>query len=121
MTLKWRVSDSRGLEIIHRTLIDALRVQPKKYMSLNDLIFLLNNRTKHYKIHEQKKHNCMTKYIRLKYGGIIKFLDSYSTYGIRIKNNVEYVYLVADDPIHTESLLQEVKPWLTNDRDWIIL
>ena len=120
--LKWNVSDEKGLELIHRTLIDLLKVQPKKYMSLNDLVFLMNSRTRACNIHCQKKHNCLTKYIKIKYGGIVKFLDSYSLYGLLNKNNTDYVYLmVSDEQIVTDDLIQEVKPWLTKDRDWVIV
>ena len=120
--LKWNVSDAKGLDIIHRTLIDILKVQPKRYMALNDLVFMLNSRTRHHNIHSQKKHNCLTKYIKVKHGGIMKFLDSYALYGIRIKHNVDYVYLmVHEGPIATEELLKEVKPWLTRDRDWVLV
>jgi hypothetical protein len=120
--LKWNVSDEIGLDIIHRTLIDILKVQPKRYMALNDMVFLLNNRTRKYNIHSQKKHNCASKYINYKYGGIIKFLDMYALYGIRIKHNTEYVYLmVREGPVETAELLKEVKPWLTKDRDWVLV
>lgn len=120
--LKWNVSDEKGLELIHRTLIDLLKVQPKKYMSLNDLVFLMNSRTRACNIHTKKKHNCLTKYIQIKYGGIVKFLDSYSLYGLLKKNNIDYVHLmIPDEKIVTDDLIQEVKPWLTKERDWVLV
>ena len=99
-SIKWNISDERGLDLIHQYLIQILREQPKNFLSLDELVFLLNNRTKCHKIHNHKKHNCLTKYIKIKYGGIVKFLDKHDLYGIRIKDNKAYVYLIDPDVIN---------------------
>lgn len=121
--LKWNISDERGLEIIHTTLIQILSEQPKRFLPLNDLVFLLNNRTKRYNIHNNRKHNCLTKYINIKYKGIVRFLDSYSAYGIRIKENKEYVYLMLSEEEckDKDEIMILVRPWITRERDWVLL
>jgi len=53
---KWNISLERGIEIAHTLIIDILR-ESTKPLPLNELVFLLNSRSKEYKIHNNKKQN----------------------------------------------------------------
>ena len=55
-SFKWNISSEKGMEIAHEKIIEILR-EKKPSTSLNELVTLLNLRTKNYKIHPNKKHN----------------------------------------------------------------
>ena len=50
-SLRWNVSEDQGLAIIHQTLLEVLREQPKQYLPIHDLVFRLNQRGRHRSIH----------------------------------------------------------------------
>jgi hypothetical protein len=122
-SVKWNISDERGLHIIHQGLVQILREQPKKFLLLKDLVFLLNRRTRYHRIHNNKKHNSLTNYIKIKYGGIVKFLDDYSLYGIRIKDNRDYVYLMDmnNETLTDQELIDYTTKRITQDTEWVIV
>ena len=119
-SIKWNISDERGIHIIHQGLIRILREQPKKFLPLKDLVFLLNRRTRYHKIHNNKKHNSLTNYIKIKYGGIIKFLDDYGLYGIRIKDNIDYIHLMDREDLTEQELIDSTKR-ITGDNEWVLV
>tara|TARA_Y100000996_G_C22464111_1_gene619317 strand:- start:368 stop:727 length:360 start_codon:yes stop_codon:yes gene_type:complete len=114
--IKWNISLEKGIEIAHKTIIEILR-ENKNPTSLNELVFLVNNRTKVYKINNDKKNNCFIKYLRVNHGGIVKFLDTYCIYGLIYNNNNISVKLLED------LLEDEYKPIknITKDSDWIFI
>ena len=122
-SIKWNISDERGLHIIHRSLIQILRERPKKFLPLKDLVFLLNRRPRYHKIHNNKKHNSLTNYIKIKYGGIIKFIDDYSLYGLRIKGNHDYVYLMDqnNETLTDQELIDCYTKRITQDTEWVFV
>jgi hypothetical protein len=114
--LKWNISIEKGIEIAHSIITDILS-ENKNPVSIDELIFLVNNRAKKYKIHNNRKHNCFTKYLTINHGGIVNFLDSYTSYGIINKENKDYVILIPDN------LLENINPIksITKDSDWIFV
>ena len=115
-SIHWNISSEKAFDLIHSLLINILKEQQNKLIPLNDLVYLLNCRSKFQKIHKNKKHNCLSKYIRIQYGGIEKFLDDYHIYGISNKKGIIYVQLI-------ENELQNI-PYgkrFTNDREWVLL
>jgi hypothetical protein len=114
--IKWNISLEKGIEIAHKTIIEILREQTEP-IKLNELIFLLNNRTKIYKISNNKKNNCFVKYLRVNHGGIIKFLDKYCIYGLIYDNSNISVILLED---LLEDGNEPIKN-ITKDNDWIFI
>ena len=114
--IKWNISLEKGIEIAHKIIIEILR-ENNNHISLNELVFFLNNRAKIYKITDDKKNNCFVKYLRVKHGGIVKFLDTYSIYGLIYQNNNISVKLLED------LLESDYKPIrnITKDNDWIFI
>ena len=108
---KWNISDEKAFDMIHDLLISIINEKPNKYIQFQELITLLNQRGKKYKIHVCKRHNCLTKYIKIKYGGVHNFINSYSLYEIRKNQNKEYVYLLNNDK-------QYLYKKLINDNEW---
>ena len=67
------------------------------------------------RIHHLKKYNLLSKYIKSEYGGMIKFIDSYSIYGISHKNNKIMIHLLNEQEYKT------IPSNITKEDDWIIL
>ena len=118
-SIHWNISSEKGFHLIHNSMIEILNEQPKKMMKLNEFVYLLNSRTKHHKIHNNKRHNCITKYIRSNYGGIQKFIDDYSIYGISNKGGETYVHLLEKEMKDFD--INEIHRRITKDCDWIFI
>ena len=117
-TLKWNISEEKGIEIAHTLLIEILS-ESKDPMNINELIILINNRSKKHKIHSSKKHNCFTKYLKIVHGGIVKFLDDYNIYGIVQESNDIKIILMRE---HLEDFdIKSPLKRITRDDDWIIV
>jgi hypothetical protein len=116
--LNWNITLEKGLEISHNKIIEILR-EKNKPISLSELIDKLKQRTKKIKLHTNKKHNCLLKYIKDNYGGIIKFLDSYNMYGLIYSdtNNSIKVILLEDQ------LEKEITPIkaIINESEWVFI
>lgn len=114
--VKWNISIEQGIKIAHSIIKDILQ-QNKEPVPIDELIFLINNRAKQYKIHHNRKHNCFTKYLKIVHGGIINFLDNYTVYGILQKKDKKYVVLISENISSETSPLKSI----TKDSDWIFV
>ena len=74
-SLQWNLSDEKCCEIVHLTIIDLLNGNKNKTLPLNELVILMNSRTRLYKINNNKKYNTFSKYLKLKHGGILNFVE----------------------------------------------
>ena len=92
-SFQWNISEEKMLQIIHLNLIEILK-EKGSMMEMNDLISTLNERTKYHKIHQNKKYNVISKYIKINYGGVLKFIDTYTIYGISDKRRRRYIHLL---------------------------
>ena len=116
---RWNISLEKGTEIAHSALITILNEKKNKKMPLNELIHEMNEKTKHYKIHIDKKYNLMSKFLKTNYNGIIPFLDTYTIYGISTKSKIISVQL-----LETELKDCDIKSPLkriTNEKDWVFI
>tara|TARA_B100000902_G_C27231069_1_gene874862 strand:+ start:135 stop:503 length:369 start_codon:yes stop_codon:yes gene_type:complete len=115
----WNITKEKGFEIIHMNIIEILREQPKKSIPLDQLVTLLNERTKYLKIHSSRKYNTLSKYIKMNYNGIVQFLDDYTMYGIDRNNKQLVVHLfeneLEDFNLHNLSLR------ITKDSEWVFV
>jgi hypothetical protein len=109
---QWNMKIDEVIEITHSNIIDILKENKGKII-LSRLVALLNNKTKNIKFHSKKKLNCLSKYMKHNYGGILKFLDDYSSYGIkRTNNDIEVILLdLNDDDFFI----------IENENEWILL
>jgi len=115
---KWNISLEKGIEIAHTLLINILR-ESKKPLPLNELVFLLNSRSKEYKIHNNKKHNCFTKYLKVRHGGVVSFLDDYNIYGI-MKTGDKIDILLLEDLLEGFDMTSPLKR-ITRDNEWVLV
>jgi len=118
-SVQWNLSPEKCFEIIHLTLIDILNEKKDKVLSLNKLVENLNSRTKVYKLHNQRRYNTFSKYLKVEYDGILNFIEDYNFYGvIRSDNDIQvklYKNLVEFNDINYSAKR------VTKDSDWILL
>ena len=116
---QWKLSEDKVFEIIHLTLIDILSERKDKTYPLNKLVELLNSRTKIYRLHDIKKYNSFSKYLKIEERGILNFIEKFNFYSvIRTDRNVYvqlYKYLV--DLSHLSSSAKRI----TKDSEWILI
>lgn len=116
--VKWNFSDDKCFEIIHLTIIDILSEKHGKILSLNKLIENLNSRTKIYKLHNSNRLNMFSKYLKIEYGGVINFLESFNFYSIVKTENDIYVKLYKN-LVNLDDIKASKR--ITKDSDWIII
>lgn len=112
--VQWKITKTEGLNLIHKTIRESL-IESNLVLDLNELVQAINDKTKLNHIHHVKKYNRLSKYIKCEYGGIIKFIDQYSIYGISHLNNKIRIHLLND-------LDYTIVPTnIIRDDEWIIL
>jgi hypothetical protein len=114
----WTIKDERALEIIHELLIQELSDKPKQYLPLQELLSSLNRNGKQYMIHKQKKHNCWSKYIKIRYGSFESFLENFGPYELVKDDKTKKTYVYYKEN-RNESF--EFVPRFTKDKDWVFI
>ena len=93
---KWNISRSEGQILAYDSIKQILIESKNNLLELNELIVLINQRTKHLVIKNYTKRRNLINYLKINYGGIVKFLDDYDIFGIIKKENKMYVKLIDD-------------------------
>ena len=117
-SVKWNFSDDKCFEIIHLTIIDILSEKHEKILSLNKLIENLNSRTKIYKLHNSKRLNMFSKYLKIEYGGVINFLESFNFYSV-VKNEQDIYVKLYKNLVNLDDIKAGKR--ITKDSEWIII
>ena len=117
-SVKWNFSDDKCFEIIHLTIIDILSEKHEKILSLNKLIENLNSRTKIYKLHNSKRLNMFSKYLKIEYGGVINFLESFNFYSV-VKNEQDIYVKLYKNLVNLDDIKEGKR--ITKDSDWILI
>tara|TARA_B100000686_G_C16569349_1_gene852050 strand:- start:322 stop:708 length:387 start_codon:yes stop_codon:yes gene_type:complete len=115
----WNLNPEKCFEIIQLTLIDILTESKDKTRDINDLIRLLNIRTKIYKLHDCRKYNSFSKYIKLEYDGFLNFIESYNFYGV-VKTNKNISIKLYKNLVDLNDLKYSGKRY-TKDSEWVML
>ena len=119
LNIIWNLNPEKCFEIIQLTLIDILTESKDKTRDINDLIRLLNIRTKIYKLHDYRKYNSFSKYIKLEYDGFLNFIESYNFYGI-LKTNKNISIKLYKNLVDLNDLKYSGKRY-TKDSEWVML
>lgn len=117
-SIEWNLSDDKCFEIVHLTVIDILSERNGNILSLNNLVENLNSRTKIYKLHNSKRLNMFSKYLKIEYGGVIKFLETFNFYGI-IRNEKDIYIKLYKNLVNIDNIKEGKR--ITKDSDWIII
>jgi len=117
--IKWNLTHDKCFEIIHLTLIDILSESKDNIRNINDLILMLNSRTRVYKLHNCRKYNSFSKYLKLEYDGFLNFIESYNFYGV-VKTDKDISIKLYKNLANLDDLKYTGKR-LTKDSEWIFI
>jgi len=115
----WNLSPEKCFEIIHLTLIDILEGNRDKTLTLDALIKNLNTRTKVYKLHNEKKYNSFSKYLKEEYDGLLNFIECYNFYDI-IYNDKEISIKLYKNLVDLNDIKYSGKR-ITRDNEWVFI
>ena len=115
----WNLSPEKCFEIIHLTLIDILEGSRDKTLTLDALIKTLNTRTKVYKLHNEKKYNSFSKYLKEEYDGLLNFIECYNFYDI-IYNDKEISIKLYKNLVDLNDIKYSGKR-ITRDNEWVFI
>ena len=88
---KWNISKLDGQTLAYSIICDLLINSKDNILEMNELIYLLVNRTKKQTITNNNKKKNIINFLRSNYGGFKQFLELYDTIDIILDNNNEYV------------------------------
>ena len=117
--IKWNLTSEKCFEIIHLTLIDILTESKDCTKNINDLILMLNSRTKIYKLHNSRKFNSFSKYLKIEYNGFLNFIEDYNFYDV-IKTDKNIIIKLYKNLVNMDDLKYSGKR-LTKDSEWIFI
>ena len=117
--IKWNLTHEKCFEIIHLTLIDILSESKDNIRNINDLILMLNSRTRVYKLHNCRKYNSFSKYLKIEYDGFLNFIESYNFYGV-VKTYKDIIIKLYKNLVNLDDLKYTGKR-LTKDSEWIFI
>ena len=117
--ITWNLSLEKCFEIIQYTLIDILSESKTKSLNIDKLVELLNQRTKIYKLHNLKKYNSFSKYLKIEYNGILNFIENYNFYGV-VKTKNEVIIKLYSNLVDLNDLKYTGKR-ITKDSEWIMI
>ena len=117
-SVKWNFSHDKCFEIIHLTIIDILSEKNGKILSLNALIENLNSRTKIYKLHNSKRLNMFSKYLKIEYDGVINFLENFIFYSV-VKTQKDIYVKLYKNLVNLDDIKAGKR--ITKDSDWIFI
>lgn len=90
---KWNISEEEGRDIVYNLVETILNERSNKMIEIEELVFLINNRTKTMNITNNNKKKNLSNFIKVICGGMINFIDDYSLFLIDINEKHTYVKL----------------------------
>ena len=117
--IKWNLTSEKCFDIIHLTLIDILTESKDGVKNISDIIIMLNSRTKIYKLHNSRKYNSFSKYLKIEYNGFLNFIEDYNFYDV-IKTDKDISIKLYKNLVNLDDLKYSGKR-LTKDSEWIFI
>ena len=93
---KWNISLEEGERLCLENIDDIISEQKNNSIELNELVFLLNSRTKIIKITNNKKNKNLVNFIKINFGGIRQFIDKSDCFEINDKNDKFLITKISD-------------------------
>ena len=88
---KWNIEKEKGILIAKNNITNILKESKDNDIELNELIFLLNNRTKKLDLKNNNKKKTLSNFLKVVCKGILQFLNDYDDYFVIKKNNKIYI------------------------------
>jgi len=89
---KWNISKEEGRKIAIDTINEILTEQKNNSIELNELIFLLLNRTNKVQITNNKKKKNIVNFLKVNFGGIRVFIDELNNVDLLDEGNKVIVH-----------------------------
>tara|TARA_Y100000814_G_C12107185_1_gene325828 strand:- start:11 stop:361 length:351 start_codon:yes stop_codon:yes gene_type:complete len=90
---KWNISKERGEETLDRTITAILKGNIDNIIEMDELSFLINNRTKDLIIKNHNKKKNMMNFVKNVIGGLIIFIENNDKYILEKKGCNMYIKL----------------------------
>ena len=90
---KWNISKEKGTNFVFNIIQTILIEKQNNSIDLDELLFLINNRSKSINLMNNNNNKNLTNYIKNVFGGIIQFIDSYDEFMILKKTNKTIIQL----------------------------
>jgi len=74
---KWNISKKEGSTLIYNTIIQILKERNEQCIEIDELLLLLNSRTKTIEITNNNKQKTLINFLKNVFGGLNYFLDEY--------------------------------------------
>ena len=84
---KWNVSKEKGRRIIFSLIETILKEKIDESIHIDELDFLLNNRTKQKDFLNNNKKKNIRNFIKVVFGGLIRFIDDYDEFLLKKIND----------------------------------
>lgn len=105
---KWNISEEKGRKTVYNLIEKMLKERKDQTIDIDEISFLLNNRTKNMNITNNNKKKNLTNYIKVVFGGLIHFIDDYDTFLLQRK----------DDDVFIKLNTIEMSDWIFVDDDY---
>ena len=90
---KWNLSKEKGQKIIFNLIESILKERKDHSVHIDELHFLLNNRTKNTSFINNKRKKNIQNFIKVVFGGLVNFIDDYERFLLKKQNDGYYVQL----------------------------
>ena len=90
---KWNISKKKGEETLDRIITSILKGNIDNIIELNELSFLINNRTKNIVIKNNNKKKNTMNFVKNVIGGLIVYIENNDKYILEKENYNIYVKL----------------------------
>mgnify|MGYP006088709771 CR=1 FL=1 len=94
---KWNISEERGRKMAYDLILDVIKEKNNYIIDIEELTFLLNNRTKTVTITNNNKTKNLTNYIKTVFGGLINFIKDYDNLSLQKKNECTFLKLTESE------------------------
>ena len=105
---KWNISKEKGSKMAYNLIETILKERTDYMIDIDELTFILNNRTKTTKLTNNNKSKNMTNYIKVVFGGILNFIDDYDDLSLQIGEKGSQIKLT----------IIETNDWIFVDDDY---
>lgn len=105
---KWNISIEQGRKYLLEIIKGILQEQKNETMEMNELLLLIQNRSKHLTITNNQKKKSLLNFMNSNFGGIIPFIDDYSCLAVfENKDNPRIKYIDSNYPMFDEWICVE--------------
>lgn len=110
----WNIDDNDCIELINLYSIEIIK-KSEGEITLSLLIDKLNKKTVDHNIHNIKRMNKFSRYLKYKYGNAVKFYESLNHYSIVNNNSKIHIKL------HPQLITYSLNKRITKDSEWIFI